>query len=128
MAEEKQDGFFRRIFEGSPAAIIVVAPDFQISDANLAAERMFGRGLQQHRDTQLSQFVAHSDQAAFAGIRTDIENQDGCVARPLLLRLPDETECDVSLNAAVIRDEGGGTQFILVTLVERGKSISQDLL
>jgi PAS domain S-box-containing protein len=128
MAEENQDGFFRRIFQESPAAILVVTLDFQITDANLAAQRMFKRGLRDLRDSALRQFVAHSDQVAFKGIRTDIEDQNGCAARPLLLRLPDETECEVSLTAAVFRDDGGDSQFILMTLLEGGKSISEDML
>jgi hypothetical protein len=89
---------------------------------------MFSRGLADLRNSDLRQFVAQSDQIAFAGILNDIEEQNGCAARPLLLRLPDDTRCEVALTAAVVLNGAGLPEFILVTLLERGKSISEDLL
>lgn len=126
--DDSRDGFYRRIFDDSPAAILVVNPDFVITDANLAAERMFNRDLAHLRGFQLRRFVAHSDQAAFVGIRSDIEDQAGYVTRPLLLRLPDQTEYEVSVTAAVFRNEKREPEFILLTLLERGTGISEDML
>jgi PAS domain S-box-containing protein len=128
MVEENREGFFRRIFEESPVAILVVAPDFQITDANVSAQRLLGRSLDHLRECRLRQFIAQSDQEAYTAIRADIEARAGYVTRPLLLRLRDETKCEVSLIAAVFRDGRGNPEFILVTLLERGKSISEDML
>lgn len=124
----ESDAFYSRIFLESPAATLIVTPEFNIADANIAAQKLFKRTLAELRDFPFVVHVASMDQAGFSVIRTVLKEPEGRVVRPLKLRLHRDIEQDVLLLASAFRNDDGEIEFVQLVLVELGTTVLEDFL
>ena len=125
---EEALGFYSRLFDEAPAAIIVTQPDFVIIDVNVAAQRLLQRPLAEIKGKGFQRIIAANDRTAFSVIASQIISEPGRVTRPLLLKCGDDQEVEVSLIASALRDDNGQPQSIVMILLERGDNVTSDML
>ena len=125
---EEALGFYARIFDQAPAAMMVTEPSFVITDANIAAQQLLKRPLANLRGKPFQRNIAQADRTAFAAIAHEIISSPGRVTRPLLLKTADDGEVEVSLIACAFRDKNDVPEMVMLLLLERGENISSDIL
>lgn len=119
---------YTRIFDYAPVAIMILGPQFLITDANIEAQMLLRKNLESLRGYPFNRHVAKSDRAAFAEISHEILRDCTRVTRPLLLVLGEQETAEVSVTACTIRDDEGNTEFIMLLLADRSDDVSSDML
>jgi PAS domain S-box-containing protein len=125
---EEALSFYARLFDEAPAAIIVTNRDFAIIDANIAAQNLLQRRLTVLKGKPFHQNIAPTDRTAFSVIARQIISEPGRVTRPLLLKTGDDRNVEVSLIACALRGEDGEAQSVMILMLERGETVTSDIL
>src|SRR6185503_7024715 len=96
--------YFMRLFEDAPAAYLVTDANLIITDANAAAQRLFGRAISALKGKPLSLLVGSSDRETFRRIITGaVREAQAPISRPLKLMIA-SGEAELNFSAAVLRD------------------------
>lgn len=125
---EEALGFYARLFDEAPAAIIVTDSNFTIIDVNIAAQHLLQRSVTVLKGKSFSRNIAAKDRTAFSVIARQIVSEPDRVTRPLLMKPAGECEVEVSLIACALRDDQQKVERIVMLLLERGDDVTSDIL
>ena len=125
---EEALGFYARLFDEAPAAIIVTDPDFTIIDVNIAAQQLLKRPLTALKGKPFSHNIAPKDRTVFSVIARQIISEPGRVTRPLLMKAASDHDVEVSLIACALRDDKQKAESVVILLLERGEDVTSDIL
>jgi len=120
--------YFMRVFEEAPSAYLVTDPRLVITNANAAAQRLFGRAVSRLKGKPMSLLIAESDRETFRRIiARAVLDSDGPVSRPLRLRIA-SGEAEVPFSASVLRNADNEAGCICWIFHDRHQAGGDDIL
>ena len=120
--------YFARVFEEATAAYLVTNPSLVITNANRAAERLFGRPTSQLKGLQMTSLVAESDRDTFLEIiASAILEAEKPVSRPLKLQIA-SGDAEIPFSATVLRDQTRAPESICWVFHDRHVVGGDDIL
>jgi PAS domain S-box-containing protein len=120
-ALERQRSFFQSLFENSPAAIVVLATDDVVLNANNAFQEMFGYSLQEIQGKSLNDFIIPDDKEEEALLLSKTSQGGRIVQKETFRRRKDGSLVPVNITGypIIIEKEVIGVYGMYIDITER---------